>query len=611
MATEDLVLKDEKENYVVNRKYEGDLRIIGIIIDEKRNPLGYLLYIEKSGQTKVTPINMTIKLLTQYKFVNAELQDGKIINTECAMNKLMHFKTTGGSLVYADDISKIHILGRITGDKSGFLVLSSVGKVTTLSKEDIIRYEQQMGVAIVNGHIKQVGDNYTVSANKLAFPEIRVEKVNQMLSKGLEHSTGKRKGASFEERKKRALIYRNRVKAGLANFAVVCQYANCINAKDENGEYINLKRAERSIIVPTWYGGKTKEYYYPLFNKVLYEEILPNILTTAKSSILESAFNYSKTLDYKSRLIFDSFIVYELWGKYQKSAVKGYAKFVHSVVTERLLFNIFSSYFDNSPLFKARLTLELNKGKDRYVPLDMIDTIRDKKVREQLRGTEYEGKYFNNKRIDYKHTNYKSKEYFNSIGFSLGKSEHKDLANVLAVIPDKGYFKENAYCIGDFAWIYYVEKYLAYINYNRGESDYSIYSSFTYFNPDCNKASIDIALKNIECILAVASIIRPQNVKHYLDIKNEPMLYNMLPNFDFDNPVDYKVSPEFVAFFKSGLAYIADFKVKSTSGLTPKRLQSYAEEIASTILLVTSGNITADFLEGVVDDGRFNLNFTC
>lgn len=165
--------------------YIGDLRIIGKVTDinAKDNVIGYVVMVEKTQQFKMYTVGQTMILLNKFKFVNAKISNGKIVNTECSMDRLPKFNTN----MQVIDNHGITILGEITeGDsKVGYRAMDTNARVVDLSEDELI----MLGLPLINGkivkgvagkktHISGIKQEFT-KIEKSKLPEIEVKKPNK------------------------------------------------------------------------------------------------------------------------------------------------------------------------------------------------------------------------------------------------------------------------------------------------------------------------------------------------------------------------------------------------------------------------------------------------
>ena len=156
-------------------KYLGEFRIYGLISNQKtKDPIGYLVFSERTHQCKPYTVEQTIYLMSKYKFTNAEYKDGKIANTECSMDRLPIFDAGMRPLANIG-ITIINILVD-NGKRIGYRIIDNELKVRDIADnmmQSIIKYP---GTYIINA--KTVNKNNTVylSAIKHVFNTVSIDK---------------------------------------------------------------------------------------------------------------------------------------------------------------------------------------------------------------------------------------------------------------------------------------------------------------------------------------------------------------------------------------------------------------------------------------------------
>lgn len=164
--------------------YKGELRIVGQVVNQltDKDPIGYVVMVEKTQQFKMYTVEQTKALLTRFKFVNAALENGKIINTECAMSRMPKFNTQMSVI----GNHGIIILGEIVdgGKKVGYRAMDTNAKIVDIEEHEIVKLNSN-GVSIINAKIVK-RDNSTapsVSAIKSEFTKIEKSKLASMMPK--------------------------------------------------------------------------------------------------------------------------------------------------------------------------------------------------------------------------------------------------------------------------------------------------------------------------------------------------------------------------------------------------------------------------------------------
>lgn len=118
----------------------GTFRIVGQVFDEKSNKVvGYGVIDVKNCKLKLCTTKQTLALLSRYEFENAEVDrgTGKIVNTECSMDRLLKFDTKENVIGNAG----VTIIGRIYKNNvsNGFRILNERGSVLDVSDKTLLK----------------------------------------------------------------------------------------------------------------------------------------------------------------------------------------------------------------------------------------------------------------------------------------------------------------------------------------------------------------------------------------------------------------------------------------------------------------------------------------
>ena len=168
----------------VKVEYRGEFRLIGVIVNNPtdKNYLGYVVMNEKTRGLKAYNVQQLIWLLTRYKFVNAKYEPGAandgIVNTECALNRLIKFNTN----LRVVDNNKIIILGEIyeRGKHVGYRIYSSSDKIIDATEVEILKLVDKTKCEIVNAKITNNGAKSYISGIKSDFLKIEVESAESL-----------------------------------------------------------------------------------------------------------------------------------------------------------------------------------------------------------------------------------------------------------------------------------------------------------------------------------------------------------------------------------------------------------------------------------------------
>lgn len=158
-------------------EYRGKFRIIGQIVDTRNNNklIGYLLLNEQTYTFKAFSISQIKTLLGKFKFVNAELKNGIIVNTE---------KATHGDKISENSFDKLPSynsrLGLISGEKK-FMVLGRVIENTSVTDDDDGIEVTKFRVLDANLHIVELDENQLAIYSNKGFTCVNGKFVNRQV----------------------------------------------------------------------------------------------------------------------------------------------------------------------------------------------------------------------------------------------------------------------------------------------------------------------------------------------------------------------------------------------------------------------------------------------
>lgn len=162
--------------------YKGELRIVGRVVNSltDKDPIGYVIMVEKTKQFKMYTVEQTKVLLDRFKFVNAALENGNIVNTECSMTRVPKFNTN----MQVIGNRGIIILGEIieNGKKIGYRAMDTNAKIVDIEEHEIVKLNNN-GVDIINAKIVRRDNKDIISAIKSEFTKIEKSKLEEITPK--------------------------------------------------------------------------------------------------------------------------------------------------------------------------------------------------------------------------------------------------------------------------------------------------------------------------------------------------------------------------------------------------------------------------------------------
>jgi hypothetical protein len=180
-------------------------------------------------------------------------------------------------------------------------------------------------------------------------------------------------------------------------------------------------------------------------------------------------------------------------------------------------------------------------------------------------------------------------------------------------IPNYESLKPLANCLGDLVLIANTEKFWSHSASYAGSSEQHMYD-----------------VKS-ELTLAILALYNPELCKAYIESRKDTYdeLADMLPGFDFDNPVDYGISDRLRLYYESGCnVYYSDFKYLEDSkqrniylnnwGLITAEIVNYKtmgvkkkiahpdlyNELAPIVNMITSNLCTAEDIDKYIGELR-------
>lgn len=163
--------------YAEKTSYLGELRILGRVFAQAKDPVGYIVMKEDTKDMTAYNVAQVQQLLTRYKFVNAALSGYNIVNTECSMDKLPNFNVQ----LKCVTPNKVTILSKVfdTNNKHlGYKVWLCGDDVIDLTENDIFNLINR-GYELVNAKVVSQGATQYISAIKKEFTKTVRKEVQQ------------------------------------------------------------------------------------------------------------------------------------------------------------------------------------------------------------------------------------------------------------------------------------------------------------------------------------------------------------------------------------------------------------------------------------------------
>ncbi len=505
--------------------YLGDLRIVGQVVEQisDKEPIGYVVMTEKTQQFKMYTVGQTMILLNKFKFVNAAISNGKIINTECSMERIPKFNTH----MQVVGNHGVIILGEIIdGDsKVGYRAMDTNARIVDLSEDELI----QSGLPIINGKIVKgtAGKKPHISGIKQEFTKIEKSKLKEIITKKPNRWVRERHADKLFR-----FLLPSSVKWGFTGIGNINNHWYYKTLNKDGYEYVDLDREARIIAseVLTEQNGITlsdsdKELIKRIVKELPHKHELVNRYDPDKK--------YRP--DDNDRLFMFALAQFILYDKQKCNYILNHRINCMSVdftMVKKLIdkglatdtLKMAAEYLKGLKASRCRKGNEISEEDKKKMFNTRTFTTGEEAAQlgfalsESNKGIKYETKYGFHKTLQF------VGDYFNS-----------------AYIPcDYNRYKSEARCLGDVLAIANVLKLM-----NICDNAYPGVES--YF-------SIERAKASIEMIIAIAYLYESKAMKLFVDdFKSELDKFEIsIPNYDEVSSTDYKLSAELRMYYASG-----------------------------------------------------------
>lgn len=575
--------------------YKGELRIVGQVVNQlsDKDPIGYVIMVEKTQQFKMYTVEQTKALLNRFKFVNAALEGGKIVNTECSMNRMPKFNTN----MQVIGNPGVIILGEIVegGRKVGYRAMDTNAKIVDIEEHEVVRLHGN-GIEIINAKIVTRGSNSTptVSAIKSEFTKIEKSKLAEMMPKKV-----------TKAQKWRNEQHVNKILRYMAS-VVLTQMFTC-------------KTIERVNFSDNWAWRESEDMYgrwveplkeYRIFCKEVATPANSCATTDKDKEILKAVSNMPRQ---------DRF-------NYCKERMSNETKWFMLAFLQVALNN--KSVYDRTiyQLKKHRYGLHFD------IPKEFVDkglacasfkalVIEAKKIHENAKELrEASGRRLLNSDMNkmFKTKTFTSGKEMAQLGFTISEDNrdlryttdcgyHKTLLYLGDMIGD-GYskYRNASRCLGDLVSIAYVEKLLSKLE-----------------NGDSYIGEEDMITSMI-MIISIAYMFNSEAMKLYVEDAKSLLEYHLseLPNYDEIAGIDYKLNNWLTMYYASGFnVFLNDdavYQYKHTH-LAHSEIINYRQlgvqhdiqhemlqnDFASVVSLVTPSSVSGEDVTRLIGKLRF------
>ena len=138
---------------------DNTVRLVGSIVDgNSLKVIGYILYVEKTGNITIIDARFLPSLLAMHDILNVIINDkGNVECTECSINNFPRYTVDDrGNINGCIDKNKMYVIGELVDDSNnvvGYRVMGASGKVLDISK-DTISEQKCRNIDMVNVYVK-------------------------------------------------------------------------------------------------------------------------------------------------------------------------------------------------------------------------------------------------------------------------------------------------------------------------------------------------------------------------------------------------------------------------------------------------------------------------
>lgn len=607
-----------KPKTVEKVKYTGVLRIIGVVKDRADGEaIGYVIMNEKTQQFKMYTVKQTEILMQNFEFINACFKNNKVENTECSMDKLLVFDRTMHPIANfgITVLAELHEeqFNGTSGKMLGYKVMDEKGTIINLSEVELLKCIDTKRTSLINAKIVNKGNNVYVSAIKSKFPVIEVGKEDVSIAK----KPTKADEWRFEKHKTKICGYLyeilihaisktdiNYISMNTISLKTLWIYNRPDKKQSLMQEGFNIGK-ELDIIktelMPKYTQDNTK-------TKSILEKILSN-LTIDKDKVLTEDDIYKQTKNCLTKEeIFTVLAIAQLSILYAKQEDK---KWMLKKLIQAIQYNVAMTSVDASRM-KNTYYGKLKQSGYLIPELQYI-------VERAIASDEEKNRILNNqnnifRKKEFNTESFKTAEEIAQLGFTLNYKEKgeeyttktgshyklKFVGDYLAPEDFNKYMKLST-CLGDILMIANIERFMT-------------------LGTD-NILSVEEEYTKVEMLLAILAIYNPKLCRVYKTERSASvdMFNEMLPGYNFDKQIDFKLSPKLNVYYESGCnvffkgedetytrTVLKQSKIINyrSLGLNRNCKHSSLNELAAIITMITSEKCTAANVEKYIGNLR-------
>ncbi|MBO5387267.1 MAG: hypothetical protein J6A59_03905, partial [Lachnospiraceae bacterium] len=553
--------------------------------------------VEKTQKFKMYTVEQTKALLNRFKFVNAELKNGKITNTECAMTRMPKFNTQ----MQVIGNHGIIILGEIVdgSSKVGYRVMDTQARIIDINEAELVKLVSNC-FNLVNAKIVRRESKDTVSAIKSEFTKIEKSKLAEL---------------NVNKSVSRQQLWRNR------------QHINKIlsySASVVLTQIFTKPSLSRIHFSDNWAWRESTDIYgrfyeplkeYKIFCKEIGNEVYGCKLSDRDKDILvqvgklpkQDRVNYCReSLSNDTKYFMLLFLQLALNNK----DVYSMTLYLLRRSRYRLGFNIAKTIVDS----------KLACDKFKALVLDAKIIYKDAQEAKENRGGEIRKLRQSSTEHEFRTKTFTTGKEMAQLGFTISEDNsgvvyrtdygYRKTLLYLGDIIGSGYnnFKSEARCLGDLAAIAYVEKLIHIVN------DGECYGNM----------STEEILNTISIIITIAYMFNSTAMKNYVEAARGTLEYEgvAIPDYDDIAGVDYKLNNWITMYYASGFnVFLSDdeaYQYKHTH-LANAEIINYRQlgvkhniihpmlqdDFASVVSLITPASISGEEVTKIIGGLRF------
>lgn len=151
---------------------QAKFRVLGKILSQSK-VVGYLVMSEQTYNVKPFSVNQTLALIESFPFSNIKIENGEMVNTECALERLPSYNLD----LRPFDPSGVTILGELcfNNKRTGFKIITNNGKFLNIKEQELIDSVNKGTIKLNNAKIQNHGGKEVITGIKKKFKVISIQ----------------------------------------------------------------------------------------------------------------------------------------------------------------------------------------------------------------------------------------------------------------------------------------------------------------------------------------------------------------------------------------------------------------------------------------------------